>query len=1168
MSIPSNLYAQKVFGEHPLAIWPLDEKIDYASIISVANSDVDAQWTATTLSPTGLAISGLTKSSYSLPGPIESSPTSQIIAPSPGSNSYAIVRLESPALTSLQNLEASIGTLTFATWFNPVSADITMIELGYTYTDPATSEVVDVLESFDISINNVWQLVSTNKTVPNINATIKMLIRITYNKSTTPSPIYSFLLNGVSAGHLAEEFVASSFGVLSSTLPASTLLPETQTGVSASKYGVNTYPAYHIVKNNFLRAKNFGVPLVFGSSSSTTLLDNDGLPSLIVPGLGFMNNDGKYKDMTFESWIRVNSGSVNPVRVIGPISSDDGLYVNQSFLTLKINGYIASHPVSEWGRPMLVDIRLTNNSASLLLNGERVISITTDTEFLSFSTTQDWIGFYSSSEIGPVAIDCVAIYPYSVPEVVAKRRWVYGQGVDFPDNVNSSYSSTAVVADYGFANYANNYNYPESSNWSSGLVENLSVQKNLVSSPSYKLPEVYFDTRDISDWYADINVENISHITLKPKEDWADVDGYMLFNSFNPIDQKVKAFYGIFKKVDSISTKQILFKIINDTSGNYLEASLSGTTLSYVFVYNNESLTIKTSTITGNSYFAAGFDIDVLVEAIGQNLSAFFGDREYLKLYVAGNKDFTNTFSGEINSINFATSFIANTISSRFGADGIISYNSSLLGAVSSYTLVMRESLIGNILDIRTKSNWADYVPISYFSKYVKNSENESYYSVDLLQFNIGFPEPNIFADDTILNDRVFDTTGSKVRTYISFQDLTTKATKPASDFSLTLAPLADRTVEPGKYIVDYDLSDNPIYDNWETTIYEVVNNSIIYPPVGVDINNLAIAVQIEIITDGSQYDPITIKSLQLSSLSFNDISKNVIGSRFGVPVVPYTKLGIYEDYKRRNPFTIYKGSTPYLYLTNHSGFGLVGKPRTGVNRGLSMPINQGMSDTYKVGALQIFLRYDAEEFPQEPIEAFEIEANNAHIKFYLVADDQTQKRGKIYGLNTTTGAIEEGMVFYINGLMSTKAVINLNEWAILGIQFGTKLDFGYYNNSLPATKGAFRITGPLTINNIAHFQYTAEQEQQAIKIRPWREVLTGESGDNVWSYWNENFIWKDVLYLLTTEKGNIDPAQIFNIYTGTNRLIFSDEKSLGMSEEPYRVYKDIAWKSILQSAI
>jgi hypothetical protein len=54
----------------------------------------------------------------------------------------------------------------------------------------------------------------------------------------------------------------------------------------------------------------------------------------------------------------------------------------------------------------------------------------------------------------------------------------------------------------------------------------------------------------------------------------------------------------------------------------------------------------------------------------------------------------------------------------------------------------------------------------------------------------------------------------------------------------------------------------------------------------------------------------------------------------------------------------------------------------------------------------------------------------------------------------------------------------------------------------------------------------------------------------------------------LTTEKGNIDPAQIFNIYTGTNRLIFSDEKSLGMSEEPYRVYKDIAWKSILQSAI
>lgn len=1175
MSIPSNLYAQKVFGEHPLAIWPLDEKADYASMLSVANLDIDSSWTVKAYSPTGVEIPGTTKVSYSTTGPIAIAPSSQITAPSPGTDTYAVVRLESPDLGNFQDIDQAFGTVTSGLWINPISPDITKVEVGFTYINPSNSQVVDVVDSIDISINNVWQLMSTTKNLLNLNTQVKMLVKVTYDKSATPSPVYSFLVNGPSFGQLAEEFISGSTGIVPTAIPGSIPLPTTLKVLESSKYGLNTTSAYHIVKNNSLRAKNFGVPLVFGSSSSTTLLNNDGLPSLIVPGLGFLNKDGKYRDMTFESWIRINSGAYDPVRIIGPINSDDGLYVNESFLTLKVNDYIGSHPVSEWGRPMLVDIRLTNNSVSLLLNGERVISITTSTDDLTLpdrydadGKDQDWIGFYSDPAIGPVAIDCVAIYPYSVPEVVAKRRWVYGQGVDFPDNVSSSYSSTAVVSDYGFANYANNYNYPESSNWSSGIAENVSVDKNLVSAPEYKLPSVVFKTRSIDDWYTDIDNDSITSITLKPNSDWQDVDGYLLFDSLNPTDQKVRGLYGTFKKTDSLTTKQILFKVVNETTNNYLEASLTGTALAYEFSFNNEIATIKESSVVEDQYFAAGFDIDTLIENYGQNLSAFFGDREFLKVYVSGTKEFAETFSGEIKNLSFLTAFMVNTNSSYFAVDGIATYNSSMLTAVSSYTLIMRESLIGNRLDIRTKSHWTDYVPLSYFSKYVKNSENESYYSLDLIQFNIGYPETNSFTTSSLVDDPIFDTESSTVRTYIAFQDLTTQATKPQSEFLNIVPAESNRTIEPGKYQVGTNGAGDPIYDNWSTTIYEVVNNSVIYPPVGIDINNVAIAVQIEITTNGSSYDPVKIKSLQLSSLAFNDISKNVIGSRFGVPVVPYTKLGIYEDYKRRNPFTVYKGSTPYLYLTNHSGFGLVGKSRTGVNRGLSMPINQGMSDTYKVGALQIFLRYNAEEFPIEPIEAFEIEANNAHIKFYLVAADSTQKRGKIYGLNTTTGAIEGGMAFFINGLLSTRAIINLNEWAVLGIQFGTKLDFGYYNNSMPATKGAFRITGPLTINNIAHFQYTAEQEQQAIKVRPWTEVLHGTSEDFIWSYWKDSFVWKDVLYLLTTEKGNIDPAQIFNIYTGTNRLIFSDTKPIGISEEPYRVYTDVSWKSILQPAI
>ena len=34
MSTPSNLYAEKVFAEHPTGLWALDDNADYISLIS------------------------------------------------------------------------------------------------------------------------------------------------------------------------------------------------------------------------------------------------------------------------------------------------------------------------------------------------------------------------------------------------------------------------------------------------------------------------------------------------------------------------------------------------------------------------------------------------------------------------------------------------------------------------------------------------------------------------------------------------------------------------------------------------------------------------------------------------------------------------------------------------------------------------------------------------------------------------------------------------------------------------------------------------------------------------------------------------------------------------------------------------------------------------------
>jgi hypothetical protein len=40
---------------------------------------------------------------------------------------------------------------------------------------------------------------------------------------------------------------------------------------------------------------------------------------------------------------------------------------------------------------------------------------------------------------------------------VAKRRWVYGQGVLSPEAINSAYGGTLAFIDYPFADYTGNY---------------------------------------------------------------------------------------------------------------------------------------------------------------------------------------------------------------------------------------------------------------------------------------------------------------------------------------------------------------------------------------------------------------------------------------------------------------------------------------------------------------------------------------------------------------------------------------------------------------------------------------------------------------------------------------------------------------------------------------
>jgi len=62
MPSPSNIYAEKAYSDHPLAMWALDDQLDYVSYLNDSTRDLSADWTvpddgddiAITLDPSNL----------------------------------------------------------------------------------------------------------------------------------------------------------------------------------------------------------------------------------------------------------------------------------------------------------------------------------------------------------------------------------------------------------------------------------------------------------------------------------------------------------------------------------------------------------------------------------------------------------------------------------------------------------------------------------------------------------------------------------------------------------------------------------------------------------------------------------------------------------------------------------------------------------------------------------------------------------------------------------------------------------------------------------------------------------------------------------------------------------------------------------------------------------
>ena len=500
----SNLYVEKASSEHPTAMWMLNEQVDYISHISEANRPIElfANWSVAN----GEAVAD---SSSDRQAPFVNSSTSKIIGLVPENFNED---QDDPANITLT------GKFNFANNFTPELFNFSIglyvyletalantFSIGYKYT--LAGETVEVLSTKNVTsryLNN-WIFASDTFDIPPAGATnIRLLIRLNVSEGGAPGA-YNFLINGLSVGQWSEDYNKTSFGVTTKPIPSNIALPSTLKSLTAFSYGTSGDNAHYLSTDNLLSAKNFGIPLVFGSNNVTQITenvkDNVNYPSLIFPGYGFLNERGKYNPYTVEMWLRINSESANTKRIFGPIGkideelSSDGLYVDGPFLSLKIGNSVGSHFVGDWFRPMLIHIRVSKNSAVLLLNGEEVINLTINQETITFpdefnniGQSQDWLGFYAYEDINPIDIDTFSIYSYPMPTVIAKRRWVWGQAVTAPEQTNSPLNSITAFNDYAFANYTSNYNYPDFANWKQAYFSNVNAESKALSLPQYALP--------------------------------------------------------------------------------------------------------------------------------------------------------------------------------------------------------------------------------------------------------------------------------------------------------------------------------------------------------------------------------------------------------------------------------------------------------------------------------------------------------------------------------------------------------------------------------------------------------------------------------------------------------------------------------------------------------
>jgi len=1205
MAIPSNLYAEKIYGEHPLATWHFDDEAYYISFLrdNRRNFLGAHDWTA---SANTIIYDPETDGNINLISPL---PFDFNIAGlsycrlADATNSETVT---SSNLVKFSNLNQDIGTFTVGCWVYTTSEYLTSISIGYTY-DAGTP----VYNDFITSVKDKWFFISGTFDIPtgvDNDDYIKIIVKINAENASVDEMDYEFYFQGFTLGQLCEEYHAESLGkevINAIETPTSSgiylyngdNINLTLDGVVvADAYGLSGNSGYYVVESNALVAKDGSIPLVYGSGNSIKLIPHEEVittrewsfvndedwqywedngawnnvlnlteeeqitnakPSIIFPGYGFLNEIGRNQEYTVEFWVNIDSNAKSPKRIFGPIKSTDGLFVDNGFLTLKIGTNFVSHYVGEWFRPMLIHIKLIKDNAFLLVNGEQVgqLSFITNElvlppEFSEDERGNDWLAFYAYKDniVDPIILGSFSIFSYALSTQVAKIHYVYGQGVPLNSEIiDSYYGGTSAEIDYSFSKYNNNKAYPLNLAWDQADLDNLIVSGTTLTTPQYSLPTFNLGTKSFSELQTDcaaIQDDGELFFSLNPNSSWNTIQSSIYFNNFAFIPSTINSIYGIFEFTDS--SEQTLIHLFKDANNYFKVRRQNGNAnINYIFCYNGIETTIASYTIPA-AEFVAGINIDMLIQnttIIG--LSDFFSSRSLLKMYV-GNDPLNKKFTGKIYTLGIATTKNSLEISHHFNSNGLASINiyTSLLTHTASYTLLPFNEYGSYYLDISVAGYWRDYLPLSTLTSQIFDLNNNVVNDLDFIQLNIDYPSPSDIAstgqtywtNSSLLNE--YQTSDSDIRSYVAFDYTTNGVAKPDSEYT-------DVSAKHSKIL---DLNGT----TWTNKRFEVVDGYLIYPDKSISFDLISMIYFINFKIKSVLKKQAFVRKLEFAARSLKYNENTVIGTKYGIDIVPFKKVGFYNDYKGKNPILIDKETLPYLYLTRKSGIEL----RNGVNdteRGISIPVSSTNILSFSASAIQMFTRCDLYAFPEYPVKIFEIDYADDILDFYVKAHSSDGQRGVIFAKLRSTSSEFVDLSYYLNGRAVRQPVINIQEWYVLGISFNSALSFNQYN-------GKINLKYLMMFNNISVYQGTNTQIAQRFTFNTWQEIEDGYNWEDL-----DSGTWNNVLIKSSDVLFVVNPKEVYKSYIGTNKVIVDDESAeFNLKTDSLRAYLDTSWQNYI----